>query len=169
MAVLDVGCGTGAHLSLYAEAGCRVFGVDTSGAMLGEARRRLGGDAPLICADAARLPFASGTFDLVLAATLLHALPADGRSAALGEMARVAGHRGRVLVIDHDPGPARGLRAGAARVLSVGLEALSGHLPGYRSFRASGGVPGLARDAGLVVERQTGAAGSTFGIYLLRA
>ncbi len=38
MLVLDVGCGTGTNLSLYHEAGCSVFGIDSSPAMLAEAK-----------------------------------------------------------------------------------------------------------------------------------
>ncbi len=167
--VLDVGCGTGAHLSLYADAGCRVCGIDVSAAMLDEARRRLGEGGLLVGADARELPFADAAFDLVVAVTLLHGLPAGARVGALEEMARVAGRRGRVLVIDHAPEPARGFVTRTARALGVSIEALSGHLAGCRSFWAAGGAPGLAREAGLVVERHEPAAYSTFGVYLLRA
>ena len=168
MNVLDVGCGTGAHLSLYADEGCRVHGVDVSDGMLAEARRRLGDGAVLVGGSAAALPFADATFDLVIAATLLHALPAVVRPAALEEMGRVVGTRGHILVIDHQPEPSRGLKTRLARMLGVGLEALAGHLAGYRSFRAAVGVPGLARNAGLAVERHEPTAYATFGVYLLR-
>jgi ubiquinone/menaquinone biosynthesis C-methylase UbiE len=168
MHVLDVGCGTGAHLALYAAAGCRVFGVDISEAMLCEARRRLGGGALLVGAEATRLPFDRDSFDLVVAATLLHGLPPGERVAALREMARVAGGRGAVLVIDYAPGPVQGLVAHLARALGSAVEALGGHWAGYRSFRAAGGVPGLVDEAPLAVERYAPAAFSTFGVYLLR-
>jgi len=34
MKVLDVGCGTGIHLSLYQKTGCNLYGIDSSPAML---------------------------------------------------------------------------------------------------------------------------------------
>lgn len=50
--VLDLGCGTGAHLECHVEAGCVVAGVDTSEAMLGRAHVRLGDRADLRHGDA---------------------------------------------------------------------------------------------------------------------
>ena len=52
MAVLDVGCGTGSTLALYAQAGCSVFGIDRSPAMLEVARGKLGAGASLLLGDA---------------------------------------------------------------------------------------------------------------------
>jgi SAM-dependent methyltransferase len=40
LAVLDAGCGTGRHALELARLGCRVTGIDRSGAMLARARRR---------------------------------------------------------------------------------------------------------------------------------
>ena len=42
MSVLDVGCGTGTHLDIYKKAGCEVFGIDSSSAMLDIAQAKLG-------------------------------------------------------------------------------------------------------------------------------
>jgi ubiquinone/menaquinone biosynthesis C-methylase UbiE len=66
---LDVGCGTGVHLAALAEAGWSVVGVDASADQLRMARRRAGpGVAGLVQADAARLPFPSGSCPLVVSA-----------------------------------------------------------------------------------------------------
>ena len=54
-AILDVGCGTGAHLALYQRYAGRLAGVDASVAMLKQARLRLGREADLRLADAATL------------------------------------------------------------------------------------------------------------------
>jgi len=66
MKVLDVAVGTGAvargAVRIVGEDG-RVFGVDPSPGMLGEARRVFGG--PLTRGVAERLPFATDTFDFV--------------------------------------------------------------------------------------------------------
>ncbi|MCK4823137.1 methyltransferase domain-containing protein, partial [bacterium] len=52
MDVLDIGCGTGAHLKLYQNEKCNVFGIDLSAAMLNVAVKRLGDDAYLKLCDA---------------------------------------------------------------------------------------------------------------------
>mgnify|MGYP001828858355 CR=1 FL=1 len=66
--VLELGCGYGRALGPLLERAGRAVGIDTSAASLGLARRRLGGerDCQLVLADAGGLPFAGGSFDLVV-------------------------------------------------------------------------------------------------------
>lgn len=166
--VIDVGCGAGAMLARYAAAGCRVVGLDASPDMLFEARRRLGPGTWLAIGEAAALPFAADTADLVTATMLLHTLPEEGRLATLAGMARVAGSRGRVLIADYGPDRAPGLGARLARCAAAAIEGLAGHGPGVRSLRAAGGVAGLATAAGMVVESEAAAAGGAIAVVLLR-
>jgi len=51
MIVLDVGCGTGTTLNLYQKAGCNIFGIDSSPAMLSVARNKLNSQAELLLGD----------------------------------------------------------------------------------------------------------------------
>jgi ubiquinone/menaquinone biosynthesis C-methylase UbiE len=155
LVVVDVGCGTGALLARYAAAGCRVAGADASAVMLAQARRSLGQGALLVEADGARLPFAAGSADLVVATMLLHSLPAQARLPVLAEMGRVAGERGRVVVADHRPGPSQAASEWWARLGARGIEAVAGHLGGVRALDAAGGVSGLAPAAGLEVEAES--------------
>jgi ubiquinone/menaquinone biosynthesis C-methylase UbiE len=60
---------------VYRQARCRVPG-DSSPALLGVARRRSGDKASLRLRDATRLPYPDRAFDLVLASTVLHQMPA---------------------------------------------------------------------------------------------
>jgi ubiquinone/menaquinone biosynthesis C-methylase UbiE len=168
MTVIDVGCGAGGMLARYAAAGCRAVGLDASPDMLFEARRRLGPGVRLAAGDATALPFAAGTADLVTATMLLHTLPEGGRPAALAEMARVAGSRGRVLIADYGSRRAPGLAARFARGGAMAIEGLAGHGPGVRSLRAAGGVAGLATAAGMAVEAEAAAAGGAITVALLR-
>ncbi|MDP2825234.1 MAG: class I SAM-dependent methyltransferase [Sulfuritalea sp.] len=89
--LLDVGCGTGWFSRRFArEAGLIVTGVDIADAALDFARDR----SPHIAfarADAARLPFADGAFDYVVAVTSLCFVAEEDR--AVREMARVARRR----------------------------------------------------------------------------
>jgi SAM-dependent methyltransferase len=168
MVVLDVGCGTGAFLSTYAAAGCRVIGVDLSTAMLTEARRRLGPGALLVQGEACALPFPSDGADLVTAVMVLHALARDEARGSLAEMGRVAGARGRVLVADHAAGRRAGLGARALGAVAMAVETLAGHGPGVRRLVAAGGVPSLAARAGLEVEAVVPAADGVLEVLCLR-
>jgi ubiquinone/menaquinone biosynthesis C-methylase UbiE len=101
--VLDAGCGTG-----YLAAGLRrarpyvvVVGTDLSAGMLGSARAA--GAEPLVQADATRLPFAPGSFDLVVARGVLHHLP--DVAAALREWRRLLAPGGAVVLVS-EPTPA---------------------------------------------------------------
>src|SRR5512146_313189 len=76
--VLDLACGAGFLLQAYRDAGADVFGVDLTEAMLREAGKTLGPSVPadhLIPADAARLPFADESFDVVTCKLAMHYFP----------------------------------------------------------------------------------------------
>jgi ubiquinone/menaquinone biosynthesis C-methylase UbiE len=165
--VLDVGCGTGTGLDLYAEEGCHVVGVDVSDAMLDRAGMRLAGRAELHRTDGERLPFGDGRFDLVTTSMVLHEVPAPARPAFVVEMARVARPGGRLLIIDFRFADLRGWKGPAFRGVSGLVERLSGHYSGYRSFKAAGGVPGVLQAAGLEVEREKIMAGGNVAIYVV--
>lgn len=97
--VLDIGCGDGAYPVALALSGARSSGVDVSSSALAQARRNARGagvSVALAAADANRLPFSAGRFDLVTSVTALCfvASPDD----AVREMARVLKPGGRVVV-----------------------------------------------------------------------
>jgi SAM-dependent methyltransferase len=83
LTILDVGCGTGAMSRRLTRWG-QVVSADFSLDALRYSRRR--GLCHLVCADAMRLPLASGRFDLVIAMDMLEHLPDD--QAALREFYR---------------------------------------------------------------------------------
>ncbi|MEW6322296.1 MAG: methyltransferase domain-containing protein [Acidobacteriota bacterium] len=94
--VLVAGAGTGLDLPLLPHA-ARVTAIDLTPAMLARARRRDPGRR-FALADAARLPFADASFDVVL----LHLIVAviGEPEACLREAARVTRPGGRVSVFD---------------------------------------------------------------------
>ena len=115
--VLEVGCGAAMCSRWLRTEGAEPVALDLSGGMLGhaaDAAARSGIAVPLVQADAQRLPFATGSFDL--ACTAFGAVPFVADSAAvMREVARVLRPGGRWVfatthplrwVFPDDPGPA---------------------------------------------------------------
>jgi malonyl-CoA O-methyltransferase len=95
---LDVGTGTGRGVALLTSLGVRrSVGVDLSMAMLAQGAR----PRRSVCADACALPFADGTFDLVLSSLMV----GDVRQLAAwtAEMSRVLTPGGRLVYSDFHP------------------------------------------------------------------
>ncbi len=91
--ILDVGCGTGTMLTYLAAFG-RTEGVDIDEEAIGYCRER--GLQNVRLGEAANLPFADGTFDLVTALDVIEHLEDD--VAALREVGRVLRPGGYLLV-----------------------------------------------------------------------
>ncbi|MDR7868687.1 MAG: methyltransferase domain-containing protein [Sporomusaceae bacterium] len=99
MTVADIGCGTGIYTDELLQAGARVTGVDISPEMLALAARRTArhGDAvAFLTGDAAALPFATASFDMVTSITAMEFF-ADPR-ACLQDMYRIVKPGGRLVV-----------------------------------------------------------------------
>jgi ubiquinone/menaquinone biosynthesis C-methylase UbiE len=104
--VLDVCCGTGT-LALAAKdrvgASGVVHGVDAAPEMIERARTkaaRRGLEATFHVSSAETLPFADGTFDVVLCTLGVHHLPVAVREPVFAEMHRVLRPGGRVLIVE---------------------------------------------------------------------
>jgi len=170
MKVLEVGCGTGTNLALFAEAGCEDAGVDLSPSMLDIAKKKLGDRADLRLGDASDMPFEDASFDLVVAFLTLHEMPANVRGPVVSEMVRVAGAQGRVLFIDFHHGPYRFPKGWLYRSIIVPIEIGAGleHFKNHRDFLRRRGLPGLIGDNGLTVEKQKILGGGTMMISMAR-
>ena len=97
--ILEIGCGTGGLLVAAARRGLAIAGVDIASRWLVVARRRLadhGLAVPLFAASVERLPWADGTFDAVVADSVVEHLDEPAR--ALSECARVLRPEGTLLV-----------------------------------------------------------------------
>jgi len=104
--VLDLCTGTGEQALQFARTGSRVVGLDFSRGMLRRARakaRAQGLRLDLVEADASRLPFREGSFDLVICAYAFYELRGELRERALAEMARVLRLGGRAVLVEHEP------------------------------------------------------------------
>ena len=150
--VLEVGCGSGVVLRDIAR---RVgpsgiaTGLDPSASLLGIARELAKRDGlaeriRLQQGNALAVPFENGTFDVVLAATVLIHIP--GGAAAVPEMVRVTRPGGRIGVFDRDNDSliaSHPDRALTRRIIAAGgdASAADGWLPRR--------IPGLFAQAGL--------------------
>jgi SAM-dependent methyltransferase len=113
--VLEVGCGAAQCTRWLVAQGARVVGVDLSAGMLrAGAARSAGGGPGLVQADARRLPFADGSFDVACSAYGAVPFVADPER-IMAEVARVLRPGGRwAFSVTHpirwafpdDPGPA---------------------------------------------------------------
>lgn len=99
--LLDAPCGFGRHCVPLARAGYRVIGVDRSGALLAEARRRAAGERwpKLVQADYRELPLKDASVDAALNLfTSLGYLGDDEDTRVLAEIRRVLKPGGRLVL-----------------------------------------------------------------------
>jgi demethylmenaquinone methyltransferase/2-methoxy-6-polyprenyl-1,4-benzoquinol methylase len=131
--VLDVASGTGAvALELVRQKGCSVVGIDQSGEMLEEARRRIAlaaatKDVRLVEGRAEELPFEDGVFDALTVTYLLRYV--DDPGATLAELARVVRSGGTLASLEFGVPPAPLPRAAWELYTGVGLP-LAGRIIG---------------------------------------
>jgi ubiquinone/menaquinone biosynthesis C-methylase UbiE len=98
--VLEVGCGSGIAVQLFAEAGAHVTAVDLTPWAVETTRARLdafGLSGTVLEADAEQLPFADASFDLVFSWGVIHHTSDMDR--ALGELVRVCRAAGEVVLM----------------------------------------------------------------------
>ena len=98
--VLEIGCGTGVHARLLAEAGATLSAIDLTPTAIELTRRRLelaGLTADVREADAESLPYADGSFDFVWSWGVIH--HSESTERVLSEIARVLRPGGRVALM----------------------------------------------------------------------
>jgi SAM-dependent methyltransferase len=89
---LDLGCGTGRHLTLLGRQGFSLCGMDIAPNGIEVSRRRIedeGRSAMLVLAGMQDLPFAGGSFDAVLSIHVLYHATRAGMLRSMDEIARV--------------------------------------------------------------------------------
>jgi ubiquinone/menaquinone biosynthesis C-methylase UbiE len=95
--ILDIGCGTGRNLPLYAD-DADVVGVDIRAELLLAARKRAP-DRPLLLASAEALPFCDDAFDTVVSGLVFCSVP--DALIGLREVRRVLRPDGRLRMLEH--------------------------------------------------------------------
>lgn len=103
--ILDICCGTGSVILTFDERCPQsvAIGYDFSPGMLRKAREKnISGRVMFVEGDAAELPFAADSFDVVTCSHALYELKGPTRQEALREMHRVVRPDGRVLLMEHE-------------------------------------------------------------------
>lgn len=95
--VLEVGCGTGRNLPLYAP-GVNPVGLDPSHEALAAARRRARG-SPLVAGSAESLPFPDASFDTIVSSLVFCSVPHP--DTGLAELRRVLAPGGTLAMMEH--------------------------------------------------------------------
>jgi ubiquinone/menaquinone biosynthesis C-methylase UbiE len=98
-AIVDVGCGSGFWLPVYAREAATVIGVEPDDALLPRARARTGG-ARVLRGSAEHLPLPDNSVDVVHARFAYFFPP--GCAAGLAEVRRVLRPGGQLVVVDND-------------------------------------------------------------------
>ena len=171
MNVLDVGCGTGTTLNHYQKAGCNVFGIDSSPAMLSVSKNKLCGRAELLLGDATKMEYPSDFFDMVIAMLTLHEMPDIVRSKVFDEMIRVLKKEGRILIIDYHPSELEFPKGWMYKSVIYFFEIMAGleHFNNFRNFIATNGIYRLVETRNVNIEKAKIVSGGNLGIYVLRA
>ena len=169
MKVLDVGCGTGIHLARYLKAGCQVYGIDPSEAMLEVAEARLGVAAQLHHGSATEMPYEDGQFDLAMCMLALHEMDADIRTKVASEMKRVMSPGGRILWIDFHTGPVTGIKGWLTQAFIFFSELAAGkeHFRNSRQYLNAGGLRSLIEEYKLVIDKELIVGGGNMALYVL--
>jgi ubiquinone/menaquinone biosynthesis C-methylase UbiE len=170
MSILDVGCGTGSYLEFYKRYKCKLFGIDTSPAMLEVAKQRLGEGAELYLGSATDMPYPGHSFDLVVSMLVLHEMDHPIRLAVLDEIKRVLKPNGRLLLIDFSPGPVQSFEGWRTKAIIVLSEIAAGreHFRNYRHFMSINGLHNLIETAELTVVKQKTVGGGPLTLILLQ-
>jgi SAM-dependent methyltransferase len=168
MVVLDLCAGTGYLGRLIARANplAGVTALDASPEMLAVGRRRavregVSERVSFVHGDAASLPVADASLDLVVAAFGFHELPGIVRDRAICEVVRTLRQTGRLIAVDLDRPPRR------ARLFGAYLRIFEA--PHAREVLAAGMSEALRRGGLEIVDESHGQGGSLLPFQIIQA
>jgi ubiquinone/menaquinone biosynthesis C-methylase UbiE len=106
--ILDVGCGSGKWVNLFAEKGFATTGIDSSPWMIRLAKKRVKADmrklVKFFVASASKINLSSNSYDMVNCVTVLqHILNDEDWKSAIHEMVRVTKPLGYIMIFEAAP------------------------------------------------------------------
>ncbi len=100
--ILDVGCGHGADIPTYEKMGAsEVFGIDSSKAMIDEAKKIVKDKKNLFVGNMEDMPFKDNQFDIIVGRYSIHYL--ENLDKAYREFSRVLKKNGVLILVAHHP------------------------------------------------------------------
>ncbi|MFO8101882.1 MAG: methyltransferase domain-containing protein [Dehalococcoidia bacterium] len=153
---LDVCCGTGTQVLLYAQNGIEATGIDEDLNLIKLAEKRKAGDglnnAFFQAANALDLPFEDNRFDFASISLALHDKERRQRNLIISEMKRVTTDDGYLILLDYSVPMPRIPSACFARTLEffAGRE----HHNSFKDYVKQGGLDELLRVNSLVEEER---------------
>ncbi|MFC1925352.1 class I SAM-dependent methyltransferase [Chloroflexota bacterium] len=148
--VFDAGCGTGAlALFLREKANCRVVGADLSLKQIDFAKKtNTYDDVDFLHMDITDITeyekYEDNSFDYSLMCQVFYMLPSNKRLEVLAELMRIAKN---TIIVDINAPLPNNLLGLAIRILQPILG--RSHYDNFKSYRASGGITGILKSAGL--------------------
>lgn len=105
MRVLDLGCGDGLSSVFFRKyfKNVQYTGIDVSKESIRQAQKLAGRNVRFLVYDGKRIPYAENTFDVILAACVLHHVPQEEHRNLLEECRRVMKENGSTYVFEHNP------------------------------------------------------------------
>lgn len=105
LSILDFGAGIGNTIEFLLDyfPDSSIMGIDVSGESIDLARERLPASVGLLKFDGKKTPFPEGSFDVVLAACVLHHVNLDEHMELMREIMRVLRPGGLFVVFEHNP------------------------------------------------------------------
>lgn len=99
--VLEIAAGSGQGLGLLQRSAQWVVAGDIDSALLGKGRLHYDSRVPMVCFNGGYLPFADGSFDLILLFEALYYFP--DQNTTFNEMARVLNDSGALFIVSANP------------------------------------------------------------------
>ncbi len=138
--ILDLCCGTGKQLQMLAAPGMKLWGLDSSRAMLAQAERRP--DISYILGDASSIPFREKSFDAVILTLALHEKPLEQQQKILRQAWDCLRPGGHLILADfcRVPSTVRGWIMAKAVLPAIERFAGHEHFANYSSWMKSGAL-----------------------------
>jgi demethylmenaquinone methyltransferase/2-methoxy-6-polyprenyl-1,4-benzoquinol methylase len=143
--VIDLCCGTGEQLRALATRDMLLTGVETSQAMLHQARKKSPESIHYLESDAGKTELPSGKYDGVILTLALHEKPAQQHRAIFNEACRLVHPDGLILIADYCVPPVEIISQIMGSICIRSIERLAGinHYHNYKDWMANGAVEGF--------------------------
>lgn len=147
--VIDLCCGTGEQLQMLSKEAILLTGIDSSPAMLAQARKNCHKSIGYLEADASQVPLSDASYDAAIISFALHEKTALQRTAIFREACRLLRPEGHIIIADYSHPPSGLIPLLLGRIVVPAIERAAGvnHYYNYQEWMQYGALEGfLARE-----------------------